>query len=165
MATPPIHITGNPALDWLVLVAGALFALYWLRALRLAREGARRFMFNLARSVIVFVVSLIALAASGRLERSQVQGLSFCVAFLAFIIWNSRKRSRHISTSTRRAIIERDLPRGEYDPQRHHIDHIVPFSKFGDHSATNLRVLPQNENLSRGAKMPKFKDFRKRKMT
>jgi Ca2+/Na+ antiporter len=151
---PPIHITGNPALDWLVLGAGALFALYWLRALRLAREGARRFLFNLARSVIVFVVSLVALAASGRLERSQVQGLSFCAAFFAFVIWQSRKRSRHISTSTRRAIIERDMPSGQYDPQRHHIDHVWPHARGGSNTADNLRVIEKRRNLQKGAEAP-----------
>jgi hypothetical protein len=41
---PPIHITGNPNLDWIVAAVGFLVALYWLRALRLARQGARRFL-------------------------------------------------------------------------------------------------------------------------
>ena len=54
---------------------------------------------------------------------------SICVAFFAYAVFQSRKRSRHISTSTRRAIIERDLPAGESYPQRHHIDHIWPHAR------------------------------------
>jgi HNH endonuclease len=158
-APPPIHITGNPNLDWIILAVGAVVALYWLRALRLAREGVRRFLFDVARSAIVFVVSFLAVAASGRLERSQVQGLSFCVAFFAFIIWQSRKRSRHISTSTRRAIIERDMPGGEYDPQRHHIDHIWPHARGGSNTADNLRVIEKRRNLQKGAKRPRMRDI------
>jgi 5-methylcytosine-specific restriction endonuclease McrA len=159
MAAPPLHITGNPALDWLVLGAGALSALYWLRALRLARDGARRFLANVAKSVVVFIVSDVALATLFKLDRSRAQGLSICIAFFAWVIWQSRKRSRHISTSTRRAIIDRDLPGGEYDPQRHHIDHIWPHSKGGSNTRDNLRVIEKKRNQQKGAKRPRMRDM------
>ena len=104
-------------------------------------------------------ISLVALAASGRLERSQVQGFSMCLAFFAFIVWQSRKRSRHISTSMRRAIINRDLPGGEYDPQRHHIDHIWPHARGGSNTKDNLRVIEKRRNLQKGAKRPRMRDM------
>jgi hypothetical protein len=159
MVAPPIHITGNPALDWLVLGAGALFALYWLRALRLAREGARRFLASVAKSVIVFVVSDVALSTLFKLDDSRAQGLSMCAAFIALVIWQSRKRSRHISTSTRQAIIERDMPGGGYDPQRHHIDHVWPHARGGSNTADNLRVIERRRNLQKGAKRPRMRDM------
>jgi 5-methylcytosine-specific restriction endonuclease McrA len=74
-------------------------------------------------------------------------------------------RSRVIPKRVRQAVIERDLKGAKFDATIHHIDHIVPFSKGGDNSPVNLRVLPKRENLSRGAKMPTNKDFRKRKIT
>jgi 5-methylcytosine-specific restriction endonuclease McrA len=157
--TPPIHITGNPNLDWIVFAAGFLVVLYWLRALRLAREGARRFLSDLVRSVVVYFISSIVLTASGRVDRSRVQGLSICIAFFAFVVFQSRKRSRRISTSTRRAIIERDLPGGEYDSQRHHIDHIWPHARGGSNTADNLRVIEKKRNLQRGAKRPRIRDM------
>ncbi len=157
MAAPPIHITGNPALDWLILGAGALFALYWLRALRLARDGARRFLANVAKSVIVFVVSDVALSSVFKLDHSRAQGLSMCAAFIALVTWQSGKRSRHISTSTR-AVIARDLPQGGYDPQVHHIDHVW-HSRGGSNSADNLRVIEKRRNLQKGAKRPRMRDM------
>ena len=59
----------------------------------------------------------------------------------------------------RRAVIARDLQGAPFNPKLHHLDHIVPFSKGGDHSVKNLRVLAKTENLRRGARMPKLKDF------
>ena len=51
---PPVRVTGVPAVDWSVFIAGFVLCLYWLRALRLAREGARLFIRNLLWAVIVF---------------------------------------------------------------------------------------------------------------
>jgi 5-methylcytosine-specific restriction endonuclease McrA len=71
------------------------------------------------------------------------------------------KRSRRIPKGTRRAVIERDvLSKGEkYNPKKVHIDHNVPFSKGGSHTLDNLRVIPKEENLRKGAKNPGFFDI------
>lgn len=52
---PPLQITTNPSVNWLILVVGSLVLLYWLRALRLAREGARLFLRNLAFAIVAFI--------------------------------------------------------------------------------------------------------------
>lgn len=52
---PPFYITGDPNADWIIFVIGALVCVYWLRALRLAREGARLFLRNLAFAVLAFI--------------------------------------------------------------------------------------------------------------
>jgi 5-methylcytosine-specific restriction endonuclease McrA len=72
-------------------------------------------------------------------------------------------RGRAIPKRIRQVVIERDLQGAKFDATIHHIDHIVPFSKGGDHSLLNLRILPKRDNLSRGAKMPTMRDFRKKK--
>ena len=156
---PPIHVTGNPTVDWLILIAGVAFSLYWLRALRLAREGARRFVLDVFRAFLVYVLAFLGLGVSGRFDHSQVQGLSMCAAFLAFIIWQSKKRSRHIRASTKRAVIERDLPDGGYDPQKHHIDHVWPHARGGSNTRDNLRVIEKKRNLQKGAKRPGFREM------
>ena len=63
------------------------------------------------------------------------------------------------STAEWEAVIARDLKGERFDPNLHDVDHIVPFSKGGDHSEANLRVLSRSENRRRGAKMPKFRDL------
>ena len=78
----------------------------------------------------------------------------------AFIVVRPPKSDRRVPKRVRRDVIARDLKGVPFDPKLHHIDHIVPFSKGGDHSEENLRVMPKSDNLRRGARMPKFKDFR-----
>ena len=89
-------------------------------------RGARRFLANAAKSVLVFIVSDVALSNVFKLDDSRAHGLSMCAAFIALVIWQSRKRSRYIPKAVRQAVIERDLPDGGYDPRKHHIDHIIP---------------------------------------
>jgi hypothetical protein len=73
------------------------------------------------------------------------------------------KRERRISKSVRSQVIARDLTsKGlKWDSEKHHIDHVVPFSRGGDHSTRNLRVLEKEKNLRKGGKMPGFRDFLK----
>lgn len=69
------------------------------------------------------------------------------------------QRTRRIPKHIRRAVIERDLKGEAFDPNIHHLDHIIPFSKGGDHSVANLRVMNRTENMRRGARMPNWKEL------
>jgi 5-methylcytosine-specific restriction endonuclease McrA len=156
---PPVHITGNPDLDWIILAVGAVVALYWLRALRLARQGARRFLSNVVKSALVFLCSAFVLSSVFKIDHSRSQGLSLCVAFVALIRWQSFRRSRYIPNATKRAVVARDLPGGGYDPRLHHIDHVWPHSRGGSNTGDNLRVLERKRNLQKGAKRPRMRDM------
>ena len=81
------------------------------------------------------------------------------VAMIFFGKWQAKKRSRVIPKATRRAVIERDLKGEKYDPQKHHIDHVWPFSKGGSHTTDNLRVVEKKTNLQKGAKRPRLRDM------
>ena len=156
---PPVRITGDPSLDWIIAAVVAVVALYWLRALRLAREGARRFLANVLKSGLVFVGSEFILSSALKMDYSRSQGLSLCVAFVALVRWQSFRRSRHISRATKDAVVARDLPGGGYDPQLHHIDHIRPHSRGGSNTGDNLRVIEKKRNLQKGAKRPGLRDM------
>src|SRR5580704_14762301 len=109
---PPFHVTGNPNADWIIFFGGALFCMYWLRALRLAREGARLFLRNLLHAAIVFCLSLFVLSAIRArtdLMPSQEQGISVLLALLFLGQQAGRRRSRYIPKSVARAVIARDL--------------------------------------------------------
>src|SRR5260221_9303358 len=145
----PFHATGDPNLDLLIFIVGAGICLYWLRALRLAREGARLFLRNLVKAVMVFCLLMAALSATRQqtqLVSSQEQLIAGFVAIVFFGQSQNRKRSRYISKSTRRAVIARDLKGEEYDSQKHHIDHVWPFARGGSHTADNLRVIAKRKN-------------------
>jgi 5-methylcytosine-specific restriction endonuclease McrA len=73
-----------------------------------------------------------------------------------FVRRRSVKRSRHIPKSVKRAVIARDLKHDQYDPAKHHIDHVYPFSRGGSHTTDNLRVIAKTKNLKKGAKRPRM---------
>src|SRR5260370_12398781 len=118
MRMPPhFHVTGNPNADWIIFIIGALVCLYWLRALRLAREGSRSFLRNLVTAFLVFCCSVALLTAMYpqlHLQQAQVQLVSGALGLVLFARLQNTKRSRHISKSTRRAVIERDLKGEKY---------------------------------------------------
>jgi len=76
-----------------------------------------------------------------------------------FVLVRPPERSRRIPPYVRRAVVARALTGTSFDPEIHHIDHIVPFSRGGDNSIQNLRVVPKAYNLRRGAKMPGLLDL------
>jgi hypothetical protein len=159
---PPFHFTGDPKADWIILGVAAFFVVYWLRALRLAREGARLYVRNLLNAVMVLSLSmivLIAMRSKTNLAPSQELLIGGFVALISFGRWQGRKRSRSIPKSVKRAVIARDLKDEEYDSSKHHIDHVWPFSKGGSHTADNLRVIAKKKNLQKGAKRPRMKDM------
>jgi hypothetical protein len=159
---PPFHVTGDPNADWVIFVVGAVVCLYWLRALRLAREGARLFLKNLVRAVIVFCALMAILKGTQpqtHLQLPQEQIIAGFVALIFFGRWQSQKRSRYVPKSVRRAVIERDLKGEKFDPDRHHIDHVWPFSRGGSNTTDNLRVIERKKNLQKGAKRPRMRDM------
>lgn len=160
---PPFHITGDPNADWIIFAVGSFFALYWLRALRLAREGARLFIRNLLKAIIIFCFSMVALKAMQshiNLNPSQQSVIAGVVALIGFARFRDQKRSRYISKATRRAVIARDLKGEKFDPQKHHhVDHVWPFARGGSHTVDNLRVIDKAKNLKKGAKRPKMKEM------
>ena len=156
---PPFRVTGDPGVDWIILVIGALVCLYWLRALRLAREGARLFLQNVAFASLAFIACQVVLAGM-QVPHNNAVALSGLAALVVFGIRRQRlRRSRYIPVGVRRAVIARDLKGEEYDPTRHHIDHVWPFSKGGSHTADNLRVIDKKRNLKKGAKRPRLRDM------
>jgi hypothetical protein len=160
--TPPLHITGQPDADWIIFVVGAVVCLYWLRALRLAREGARLFLRNLARAVLIFCTATVILTAvhlQTPLTPSQRQVMAGIVALVFFVRWQGKKRPRYIPKATKRAVIARDLKGEKFDPKRHHVDHVWPFSRGGSHTTDNLRVIEKKKNLQKGAKRPRMRDM------
>lgn len=110
-----------------------------------------------------FLVGVIA--ASGAALAAELSGLPGIAAsgiagvcgWIAFGL--VPKRSRHIPKSVRRQVIQKHIrKKGSYNPQKHHLDHRVPFSKGGSHTADNLRVISKRRNLKKGARMPSFRE-------
>jgi hypothetical protein len=82
----------------------------------------------------------------------------------AWLLVTPPKSGRRIPTAIRREVIATDLTsKGlKWDPAKYHIDHLVPFSRGGDNSTRNLRVIEKHKNLRKGGRMPGFWDFIKK---
>jgi len=143
-----------------LFVAAVAFCavVYVLKVIRMKREFVR---YKLR--LMVAAGTMYAVVAWGMLQfgRSIVEAIlaGVCAAFVVKLFFPSLKQSRRIPESIRRRVIERDLKGKPFDSRRHHIDHIVPVSKGGDHSMKNLRVLSKSENLRKGTKIPRLRDM------
>lgn len=129
--------------------------------------GSRRqqwLRFKIKRMIVGLVVYLIAAITLAHQRLPPIEAVTVAIFTglgFAWLLVHPPKNERRIPKAVRRAVIARDLTsKGiEWDSQRHHIDHVVPFSRGGDHSIRNLRVLEKERNLRKGGKMPNFWDF------
>jgi hypothetical protein len=109
--------------------------------------------------LILYFGGAVVLSRSGYPQSTVILGAAL-LGLSAKLIVKRPSDTRYIPKSMKRAVIERDLPEGEeYDSKRHHFDHTVAFSKGGDTSVRNLRLLSKEKNLRKGAKRPRLRDF------
>jgi hypothetical protein len=156
----------HPWLFWPGYVLFLLIAAYWLRAMRLAREGLRHFALKLLyAAAAVYLVGLGFWTIAHVPNGSPTSPVMFAVGFVFLAVGirslhtKPRARRRTIPRGVRQAVVARDLGNVRFDPSRHHIDHIWPFSKGGSHTPDNLRVIAKKENLRKGAKRPRVWDM------
>ena len=73
----------------------------------------------------------------------------------ALLVYATRpRRGRYTRASVKRQkIAEWQLRTGKkFNPRTHELDHIVPFSQGGSHTADNLEVVEKKRNRSKGAR-------------
>ncbi len=143
----------------LVILIGVPLAYYWLQVARRKREVIRYMLRRVAVYVACILIGIAVIPSHGYSTQDAEIFSMFVGLSAAFILIRPPRTDRRIPGKVRRAVIARDLKGERFDPKLHDIDHIVPFSKGGDHSEENLRVISRSENRRRGAKMPKFRDF------
>ncbi len=149
-----------PLIIWcIVLSPVALYAHYRIEIARRKRHELR---FRAKRIVVALTLYLGGVFLMHAIGYGMVHSLF--VGFLmgvagGFFFVRPPSRTRRVPRHIRQAVIARDLKGAPFDPALHHLDHIVPFSKGGDHSVENLRVMAKEDNIRRGAQMPKLRDF------
>jgi hypothetical protein len=92
-----------------------------------------------------------------KLGRTQLEsGLAgFLVAVLLVFVF-TKPRSRRIPESEKRKARARHelKTRRKFNPKKHEYDHRIPFSKLGNNTADNIRIVDKKVNRSKGAKSP-----------
>jgi hypothetical protein len=150
------RITSDPTIDLILSLGGVFGWVVLLKIVYAAREGIAWRIRTVLRGVAGFFVGVIV-AQAFKLQGSEAVLTAWIVAGLAAA--TAKRRSRHIPSRVRRQVIERDLRGQKYDPKKHHIDHVWPYSRGGSHAADNLRVLEKAANLKKGANMPRITDL------
>jgi hypothetical protein len=144
----------------LLILIGVPLAYYWIQVARRKREVIR---FKLRRVSVYIACILIGIAvipSHGYTVQDAALFSMFVGTTAAFVLIRPPRTGRGIPKSVRRNVIARYEATGKkFDPKLHDMDHIVPFSKGGDHSEENLRVVDRSTNRRRGAEMPKFRDL------
>jgi len=153
--TPPFRLTGNPVLDWAIIIIALLGYLYWLKAIRLARDAVRP---ALVLFVVGFCVGLLYYSRWGMIRGDKPLTDGIVIGLFATVFLRP-KRSRHIPARVRRAVIARDLKGKKFDSRKYHIDHKWAFARGGSHTLDNLRVMDKKENLRKGKKRPGLWDM------
>ncbi len=150
------------------LVAGgvALFiVLIFRNTWRLRMLHARRnyVFFRVKRVAVgftVFVASTVLFAQHGLGTGKTIIGAVGIAFVVTLTLVRPPIRSRYIPKAVRRAVIRRDLgDEKRFNSKIHAIDHRVPFSRWGDNSVDNLRVLTRTENAKKRDRMPTRKDY------
>jgi hypothetical protein len=146
----------------IVLIVGVAIVVWYVY--QIASRKRQRIRYKIKRSIVALV--LYGVAASILIHQGLPPVEVILISALAgmgcaWLLVSPPRHDRRISAAVRRAVIARDLTsKGlKWDPARHHIDHIVPFSRGGDNSVRNLRVMEKQKNLLKGGKMPGFRDF------
>jgi hypothetical protein len=120
--------------------------------------------FKAKRMVVSVICYLVAVYVLAQQHLPPVEILLFGTLAgiaCAWLLVKPPVETRRIPKAIRRQVIARDLTsKGlKWDSTMHHIDHIVPFSRGGDNSLRNLRVIEKQRNLRKGGKMPGMLDF------
>jgi hypothetical protein len=142
-----------PVAWWIprLIVAFVIFLL--LLSLRPRREAIRHWV---RRIVIVEATYFAVVYLMVHIGRPPIESL--LEGILAGFVVNQMqpRRSRHIPASVRRRkIAEYELRTGKkFNPRKHELDHGIPFSRGGSHTADNLSVMEKRRNRSKGAKSP-----------
>jgi glucan phosphoethanolaminetransferase (alkaline phosphatase superfamily) len=123
----------------------------------LASVTARRELIG-QRLRFLLALAIIAVISFGVASQFTDQNKAAVIAIFAALILGAKFRPRHsryISRRDRRkAIAEFERSGERYDPKKHEIDHVVPFSRGGGNTADNLKVIPKAKNRAKSDRPP-----------
>jgi hypothetical protein len=145
----------------LLLWVGSTLALYWLFSYIMGMSQTLMFAFRkMILSIVIYLLGTTILHGRGYPVATSLIGGVGLGLFSTLFLSRPAATRRYISKKVKRAVLKRDLKKGDkYDSRKHHFDHTVPYSKGGDTSVRNLRLISKEKNLRKGAKQPGLWDF------
>lgn len=149
----------------IILVVLALVGTWYLY--QITSRKKERLRYSLKWLGVAEVCYLGAATILGRQHLAPLESIVFAMLVgvgCAELLVRRPRRDRRIPKPIRQQVIARDLTsKGlKWDSTKYHLDHVVPFSRGGDHSVRNIRVLEKERNIRKGNRMPKLWDFLRR---
>jgi hypothetical protein len=118
----------------IVCLVVAPYSYYWTEVARRKRGHLKFKVKRFIVSYLVFLGGMFIVSRQGYSMRDAAL-FSFLLGGLAgFVFVRPPLRGRRIPHRVRQSVIARDLKGLPFNPAIHHLDHIVPYSKGGDHS-------------------------------
>jgi hypothetical protein len=123
----------------------------------LASISARR---DLIRQCLRYLLALFGAGAVtyGIALQFVEPGKALIIAVIAGIVTASQFRPRHSryirARDRRKARAEFERFGERYNPRKHEIDHIVPYSRGGGNTADNLKVIARAKNRAKSNRAP-----------
>ena len=142
-----------PQLQAVGVIAGLFLFLMLLRSI----YGRRHAIATIGRWMFIalsFYAVTFAIALRITADFQKALLYAFVVEIVAGILWRPRRRSRHLPARHSRVAIERfQRSTGKkYNPRKHEIDHVIPYSRWGSNTADNLRVVDRDRNREKSAR-------------
>jgi hypothetical protein len=115
------------------------------------QDAIREFIGQAAVIIAVDAVAYIILVHCGI---NQNTALILTLIFSVLLVEIKPKRRRYIPVRTRRRAIARfELETGQkFNSKKHELDHGVPFSKGGNNTDDNIKVISKQKNRAKGAR-------------
>lgn len=143
-------MTANNAIIGMLLLFGVLVVLSVYRR----RESVAQKLRQAFISISVFVLTFLVFK---QITHDSKTALIVAIFAELIVIQRTRpRRTRYVSRMEKRKVVERfERQTGQrYNSKKHHIDHVVPYSRGGGNRADNLRIRTKEENLAKSAKSP-----------
>jgi len=157
-------LTSSSSLKIGLVIGSVVLAWYFYQIASRKKERVRWKLKRATVALIAYLIATLTLAKQGLAPLEAVLVGMLVGVGCAWLLVKPPKTGRRIPRAIRQQVIARDLTsKGQkWDSTKHHIDHLVPFSRGGDNSVRNLRVIEKHKNLRKGGKMPGLWDFLKK---
>lgn len=142
-----------------LIIAGFVFIFIVFLSIRGRGERIKFIIKRLLLVELIYIISVISLLMYTKGNVKSFFGL-FIVLLVFIAIFSKllpkQKRTRHISTATKKMLIENFEQRTgkTYDPRKYEIHHIIPYSKGGNSTTENLKIIPKHKNRAISNKSP-----------
>lgn len=153
-------------------ILGSIIFIFFIIVFLSIRQRSERIKFKIKRVLLfeaLFVIPAFLLFLYTKNHRNINFNVNtaiifiFIIDFLFIMLLPKQKRIRYISAETKKKLIENfERKTGKtYNSREYEIHHIIPYSKGGNNTIDNLKLIPKHKNRAINNKSPWWDIFGK----